>query len=211
MNSLHGHVLETLLSGGFICKTSDELAFQYLQNTEHFTSVEQQLNLMNRSIASANDGQVMFCAYQAIADNERKIVGLQFREITASLMPLIEWLVLVQEAKGDNSPLSEGKIVRLNELQSVIEDTPAFSEQLAKIAKYTLFNSQSSAVDSQLKLIFKRLVDVGYLLKPNPDNQIYMATGKIDYLIEVIRFIDDSENLNLAEQAEQAIKQGDLL
>ena len=44
-----------------------------------------------------------------------------------------------------------------------------------------------------------------------PDNQIYLATGKIDYLFEVIRFIDDSENLQLAEQAEEAIKQGDLL
>lgn len=211
MISLKGQVMETLLSGGFICKTSDELAFSFLQNTENFASVEQQLNLMNRTIANANDGEVLFCAYQAIGDDERKVVSSQFREITASLLPLIEWLVLVQEAKGDNSPLSEGKVVRLNELQSVIEDTPAFSEQLTKISRYSLFNSSSSAVDAQLKLIFKRLVDSGYLLKPNPDNQIYLATGKVDYLFEVIRFIDESEQLNLAEQAEEAIKQGDLL
>ncbi|WNC73545.1 hypothetical protein RGQ13_06020 [Thalassotalea psychrophila] len=211
MISLKGQVMETLLSGGFICKTSDELAFGFLQNTENFASVEQQLNLMNRTIANANDGEVLFCAYQAIGDDERKVVSSQFREITASLLPLIEWLVLVQEAKGDNSPLSEGKVIRLNELQSIIEDTPAFSEQLTKISRYSLFNSSSSAVDAQLKLIFKRLVDLGYLLKPNPDNQIYLATGKVDYLFEVIRFIDESENLNLAEQAEEAIQQGDLL
>ena len=211
MISLKGQVMETLLSGGFICKTSDELAFGFLQNTENFASVEQQLNLMNRTIANANDGTVLFCAYQGIGDDERKVVNSQFREITASLLPLIEWLVLVQEAKGDNSPLSEGKVVRLNELQSVIEDTPAFSEQLTKISRYSLFNSSSSAVDAQLKLIFKRLLELGYLLKPNPDNQIFVATGKVDYLFEVIRFIDESENLNLAEQAEEAIKQGDLL
>jgi hypothetical protein len=211
MISLKGQVLETLLSGGFICKTTDELSYQFLQNTENFAEVEHQLNVLNRTITATRDEQVYVCAYQVIGDGERRAVAQQFRDVSSSLLPLVEWLVLVQEAKGDNSPLNEGKVVRLNELQSVIEDTPAFSEQLSKIARYNLFNSTSSAVDAQLKLVFKRLVDLGYLLKPNPDNQIYLATGKIDYLFEVIRFIDDSENLQLAEQAEEAIKQGDLL
>ena len=211
MITLQGQVLESLLSGGFICKTTDELGFNFLQNDENYRNVDQQLNLMNRCIASASDGQVLFCAYQSIDETERRAVSVQFREITNALLPLIEWLVLVQEAKGDNAPLTEGKVVRLNEIQSVIEDTPAFTEQLAKIAKYSVFNSTSSVVDAQLKLIFKRLVDLGYLLRPNPETQIYLATGKIDYLFEVIRFIDDSENLNLAQQAEQAIEQGDLL
>ncbi|MEW6998698.1 hypothetical protein AADZ86_13505 [Colwelliaceae bacterium BS250] len=211
MISLKGQVMETLLSGGFICKTTDELAFNFLQNTEQYASVEQQLNLMNRTIASSNDGDVLFCAYQVIDEAERKVISHKFREITSSLLPLVEWLVLVQEAKGDNAPLTEGKVIRVNELQSVIEDTPAFTEQLSKISKYSLFNSNSSSVDAQLKLIFKRLVELGYVLRPNPDNQIYLATGKVDHLFEVIRFIDDSENLNLAEQAEEAIKQGDLL
>ena len=211
MISLKGQVMETLLSGGFICKTTDELAFNFLQNTEQYASVEQQLNLMNRTIASSNDGDVLFCAYQVIDEAERKVIGQKFREITSSLLPLVEWLVLVQEAKGDNAPLTEGKVIRVNELQSVIEDTPAFTEQLSKISKYSLFNSNSSSSDAQIKLIFKRLVELGYVLRPNPDTQIYLATGKVDHLFEVIRFIDDSENLNLAEQAEEAIKQGDLL
>ncbi|WOH38921.1 hypothetical protein RI844_06795 [Thalassotalea fonticola] len=211
MISLQGQVMETLLAGGFICKTSDELSFNFLQNSENYAKVEQQLNLMNRTIASSNEGDVLFCAYQVIDDEERKVVSQQFRDFSSSLLPLIEWLVLVQEAKGDTAPLSEGVVIRLNELQSVIEDTPAFKEQLAKIAKYSLFNSTSSAIDAQIKLIFRRLTELGYLLRPNPDTQIYIATGKVDYLFEVIRFIDDSENLKLAEQAEDAIKQGDLL
>ncbi|WP_169303070.1 condensin complex protein MksE [Thalassotalea mangrovi] len=211
MMSLKGRVMETLLSGGFICKTSDELAFQFLQNHEHLAEVERQLNTMNRTLASANDGNLYFCAYQTIDTDERKQLSVQFRDIASSLLPLAEWLVLVQETRGDNAPLTEGKVIRLAELQSVIEDTPAFVEQLAKIARYSLFNSTSSAVDAQLKQIFKRLVETGYLLRPNPDNQIYLATGKIDYLFDVIRFIDESENLGLEQQAELAIKQGDLL
>lgn len=211
MISLQGQVMEILLSGGFICRTSNELAFQFLSNSDNFDNVEKQLNLMNRTIASACENEVYFCAYQVIEDNERKVINQQFREISSSLLPLVEWLVLVQEAKGDNAPLTQGSVVRVNELQSVIEDTPAFSEQLSKISKYSLFNSTSANTDAQLKLVFKRLVEVGYLLRPNIEKQIYVATGKVDYLLEVLRFIDDSENLQLAEQAEDAIKQGDLL
>ncbi|WP_371372627.1 hypothetical protein [Thalassotalea aquiviva] len=211
MISQFGQVMEILLSGGFICRTSDEMAYVFLQNSENYDAVEKQLNLMNRTIAKAAEGEVLFCAYQSIGDDERKVVSQQFKEVCASLMPLVEWLVLVQEAKGDNAPLSQGSVVRLGELQSVIEDTPAFSEQLAKISKYPLFNSSSNTIDGQLKLVFKRLQDLGYLLRPNPDNQLYLATGKVDYLFDVIRYIDESETLNLSEQAEQAISQGDLL
>lgn len=211
MISLQGQVMEILLSGGFICKTSNELAFNFLQNEDNFNGVEQQLNLMNRTIANACDNEVYFCAYQQIEDKERKYISQQFREVAGSLLPLVEWLVLVQETKGDNAPLSQGSVIRLNEIQSVIEDTPAFCEQLNKIARYSLFNSSSSVVDAQLKLIFKRLVEQGYLLRPNLDTQIYLATGKVDYIFEVIRFIDDSENLHLADQAQNAIEQGDLL
>ncbi|WP_371188969.1 condensin complex protein MksE [Thalassotalea maritima] len=203
--------METLLSGGFICKTSDELAYQYLQKAEHYDAIERQLNTMNRTLSSANDGNVLFCAYQSIGDDERKQVNSQFKEVSSSLLPLVEWLVLVQEAQGDNTPISEGKVIRLNKLQTVIEDVPAFAEQLAKIARYSLFNSSSSAIDNQLKQIFKRLTELGYLLRPNPETQIYLATGKVDYLFDIIRFIDEAESLGLEQQAEMAVQQGDLL
>jgi hypothetical protein len=48
------------------------------------------------------------------------------------------------------------------------------------------------------------------LIRPNPEKQIYLATGKLDYLYEVIRFIDEAEGLGLEAQAELA-SQGQLL
>ena len=104
-----------------------------------------------------------------------------------------------------------GNAIRLNELQSTIEDTPAYAEQLEKISRYRLFGSTSVNLDGQLKQVFKRLTDMGYLLKPNPEKQIFLATGKVEHLYEMIRFIDETESLSLSEQAEAAIQQGSLL
>ncbi|MCU7993741.1 hypothetical protein L5L55_02255 [Shewanella glacialipiscicola] len=197
-------LIELLLKGEFICRTTNEEGWRALKNNSTRERVEAYLNQINRTVASAAEGDVFFCGYLQLGDSERKVISSQFKDICQSLIPLVEWLVLVQEASGQDAPLNEGAPVRLTELQSRIEDTPAFREQLAKLSQYRLFGSTSSNSDAQIKLVFKRLVELGYLVRPNVEKQIYIATGKLDYLYEVIRFIDETEGLSLEAQAETA-------
>lgn len=211
MMSEQGRVLEKLLAGEFICEVSDEEGWRYLKQAANAEAVNQYLATLNRCLSSAADGQVFFAAYQYLGDHERKALASQFQEIASGLMPLVEWLLLVQQSSGNDMPITQGSTLRSNELQTTIEDTPAFREQLAKICRYRLFNSNSLEVSGQLNLVFKRLTELGYLVRPNPEKQIYIATGKVEYLYEVLRFIDETEALSLAEQAQSAIQQGSLL
>jgi hypothetical protein len=211
MISEQGRILELLLSGIFICQVSDEDAWRFLKTSGNSDKIESQLNVLNRTLASAADGDVFYAAYQTLGDKERKWLGSQFQEISGNLLPLVEWLLLVQQASGNDVPVTQGSAIRLNELQSIIEDTPAFSEQLEKISRYRVFGSTSTHLDGQIKQVFKRLSEMGFLLKPNQEKQIYIATGKIEYLYEVIKFIDETEALSLSEQADNAVQQGSLL
>ncbi len=214
MLSTTGQVIERLLKGEFICRTTDEEGWRLLKNPANRELVEDYLGQLNRTVAlvgTGNDGDVFFCGYRSLGDSERRVISQQFKDICNGLTPLVEWLVLVQEATAQDAPLTEGAAVRLNELQTIVEDTPAFREKLTKISHYRLFGSTSTQVDGQIKQVFKRLVELGYLIKPNPDKQIYIATGKLDYLYEVIRFIDETEALSLEAQAETATSQGSLL
>ncbi|WP_247663356.1 hypothetical protein [Shewanella sp. MMG014] len=199
-----GMLIEQLLRGEFICRTTNEDGWRALKSPHTFEKIEQYLNQINRTISSAAEGDVFFCGYQQLGEQEKKVISSQFKDICSALVPLVEWLVLVQESSGQDAPLSEGAPIRLTELQARIEDTPAFMEQLAKLSHYRLFGSTSHNVDNQIKLVFKRLVELGYLVKPNSEKQIYIATGKLDYLYEVIRFIDETEGLSLEAQAETA-------
>ncbi len=211
MISEQGRILEKLLSGEFICQISDEDAWRFLKTSGNSDKIEPQLNMLNRTLSSAADGDVFFAAYLHLGDNERSVLGSQFNEIATNLLPLVEWLLLVQQASGSDVPVTQGTAIRLGELQTTIEDTPAFTEQLEKISRYRLFGSTSVNLDGQLKQVFKRLTDLGYLLKPNSEKQIFVATGKIEYLYEVLRFIDETEALSLSDQAENAVNQGSLL
>ena len=211
MMNEQGRILERLLSGDFICQISDEDAWRFLKTGGNADKVETQLNMLNRTLASAAEGDVFFAAYQSLGDPERKVLSSQFQEISSHLVPLVEWLLLVQQASGTDVPVTQGSPIRLTELQSTIEDTPAFAEQLAKISHYKMFGSTSVSTDGQIKQVFKRLTDLGYMLRPNQDKQIFIATGKVEYLYEVIKFIDETESLSLAEQADNAVQQGSLI
>ena len=116
-----GRVLELLLAGHFICQVKDEDAYRYLTSSENRNIINNQLNVLNRQLASA-DSSVYFASYITIGDEQRDDLTLPANP--NQLLPLIEWLVLVQEATGSDSPLTQGVNIRLNELQTTVEDTP---------------------------------------------------------------------------------------
>lgn len=211
MMSEAGRIVSQLLEGKFICQVSDEEAWRFLKQRDNSQKLEPHLNLLNRTLATAAEGEVFFAAYLTLGDDERKILQAQFQETTTALVPLVEWLLLVQQAGEADLPVTQGSAIRLSELQAVIEDTPAYAEQLEKLSRYRVFNSTSVNLDGQLKQVLKRLTDMGYLIRPNADKQIYLATGKVEHLYDVIKFIDETESLSLTEQAEAAITQGSLL
>lgn len=49
----------------------------------------------------------------------------------------------------------------------------------------------------------KRLVEHGYLLQPHANRLYFTVTGKIDYLLDLVRFIKDEENIPLDESQSQ--------
>ena len=211
MMTEQGRVLSALLQGAFICQVTDEEAWRFLKSRDNAAQLEPHLALLNRTLSTTAEGDVFFASFLTIGENERKVLTQQFQDTASNLVPLVEWLLLVQQANESGMPITMGSAIRLNELQTTIEDTPAYAEQLEKISRYRMFGSTSVNLDGQLKQVFKRLTEMGYLIKPNPDKQIYLGTGKIEHLYEMLRFIDETEALSLSEQAEAAISQGSLI
>ena len=211
MMTEQGRVLSALLQGAFICQVTDEEAWRFLKSRDNAAQLEPHLALLNRTLSTTAEGDVFFASFLTIGENERKVLTQQFQDTASNLVPLVEWLLLVQQANESDMPITMGSAIRLNELQTTIEDTPAYAEQLEKISRYRMFGSTSVNLDGQLKHVFKRLTEMGYLIKPNPDKQIYLGTGKIEHLYEMLRFIDETEALSLSEQAEAAISQGSLI
>lgn len=199
----HGPLLERLLAGEFICQVTDEDAFRHLNNEQTQQEINHYLRPLNRRLVANDDNSVFFLGYHELTKEAREQLSNQFSLTVQSLLPLLEWLQLVQETLGRDSALTAGDTIKLQEFVLRTEDNQSLRQRLNQLASDRFFNSQSEQLDNQVKLIFRRLKEHGYLLQPHHDRQYYIVTGKIDYLIDVIRFIKDEEHLPVDDTPSQ--------
>lgn len=201
----HGPLLERLLAGDFVCAISDPDGYRHLSDGETRDAINHYLRPLNRRLASNDDKSVYFLAYQELTPEAREQISHQFALTVQSLLPVLEWLQLVQETLGHDSALSAGDTLKMQEFVLRAEDNQSLRQRLQTLANDRFFNSQSEALDQQVKLIFRRLKDHGYLQQPHGDRHYYVVTGKIDYLLDMIRFIRDEEHLPVEDDPTQEV------
>ena len=197
----HGPLLERLLAGEFICAVSDESAFRRLQDDEVREQLDTYLRPLNRRLAANDEGSVYFLAWRQLDEGAREQLSRQLADTVNSLLPMLEWLQLVQETLGRDGLAAPGDVLKPADFSSRCEDNQGLRERLERLATDPFFGSQSDQLDAQLKQVFKRLKEHGYLLQPHADRQYFVVTAKIDYLVDLVRFIRDEENLPVDDQA----------
>ncbi len=205
----HGYLLEQLLGGAFICEVSDSEAFRHLQNEQTREAFDQYLRPLNRRLASNPEGTVWFLAWRELTQPLRDQLSQQFKDTFDSLIPMLKLLQLAQETLGHENVLTANDILNRHDLAARIENNPSLREQLHALVQTRFFQSQSEDVLGQLKQVFDRLRNHGYLHQPHKDRHHYLVTGKIDYLIDLTRFIREEENIQIEE--ERAPSQEELL
>ena len=203
----HGPLLERLLAGEFVCAVSDENAFRHLTNEETRDAIDDYLRPLNRRLASNDEGSVYFLAWRQLNEAAREQLSRQLSDTVNSLLPLLEWLQLVQEALGRDTLAAPGDVLKPAEFSAKCEDNQSLRERLERLATDSFFGSQSDQLDAQVKQLFKRLKEHGYLFQPHAERQVFVVTGKIDYLIEVVRFIRDEENLPIDAEREEGAQE----
>lgn len=202
-------IAKMLINGQFICEYSHPDDYSFLLKPGMADEMTAYLEKMEFTLSTPQEGNGFYCSYLFPKNNQTDLKR-QFTEIISSLSPLVSFLTLVQQTSGDDDIIRPGDIIRMTELQGVIEDTAALSTQLDKIVRHSLFKSSSPTVEGKLKQIFNRLIEMDYLASSNPAHQIYTATAKWSLLIDQIRFINDTEQLSLEKLVDETVKQDDL-
>ncbi len=196
----YSDLLEQLLAGGFICEVTHSSAFQRLQDAQQRAALDEYLRPLNRRLASNPEGSVWFLAWRELTQPVRDQLSQQFKETLDSLIPMLKLLQLTQETMGHENVLTASDILNRHDLAARIENNPSLREQLQALADTRFFQSQSDDVTGQLKQVFDRLRSHGYVHQPHKDRHHYIVTGKIDYLIDLARFIREEEQIYIEEE-----------
>jgi virulence-associated protein VapD len=193
-------VAEALLSGQFICPTAFPDAFDYLSKTENFSKIDVFLSQLDRELCVLEGEEIYYAAYAQIDNNNRSRIKEAFSEIRSQLRPVVEWMDMVMTATGQDMPIRARDEIRLHKLLHMIELEPSLCEQMNRITQAGLFKTNKTTINDQLSWILQKLEQCGYLVKPNPQGALYIVTGKMNYLHQIIAFLNDAEVLELDQQ-----------
>lgn len=192
-------VVEALLRGEFLCPTAYADEYGYLRQPDNFRKVADYLAPLDRALCTLDGSEAFYAGYTAIDETNRGLIREAFSEIRSQLRPVVEWMDLVMTAIGSDRPVRARDEIRLHQMLRVIEPEPSLCEQMARLTQMPFFRTARTNVAEQLLWVLQKLEQSGYLVKPNPQGATYLVTGKMDYLHQVIAFLNDAEELELDE------------
>ncbi len=186
-------VIFQLLEGAFICRVSNPDTFDFLCDEDNLRAVEDFLAKIGRRIVRTSKQSGFYLVFAAYGEQERAAIRSNYADIKNNLIPVISFFNLVIRVTGQENILMYDTAIEADTLMGKIDQDISLRNELQSLG--TRFKAISSDT-SQRKLldnIFKRLVNDGYLKLANPERAIYQVTSKIEYLLDVIKFIHETD------------------
>lgn len=188
-------VVSGLLEGQFICAVTDQEGYQFLNSalmTDGRTNrdeVDQFLRRLNLRLTVTREGGAFFAAHVDIDDEGKKAAKKRFTDLKNILRPLISFLELVMRVTRDDDAISAGRKLDLNRMMARISENISLTNELRRAAADTGINVKDGSDRERLNKIIRRFKDEGILRLVNAESEIYMFTGRIEWLMEAIEFL----------------------
>ncbi|MGX1126537.1 condensin complex protein MksE [Pseudomonas sp. HLS-6 TE3448] len=185
--STFARVATALMQGGFICQITDYEGHQFLANNGNQGDVDQYLRRIDLRLTTTRDGGAFFAAHADIDIEGKKDAKKRFTEVKNVLRPMVSFLELVMRITGDDESVAAGQVLNLNQMMARISENPSLYLQLRQTT--IDINTKDGSDRERLNKIVKRFQNEGYLLLVNPESEIFMFTGRIEWLMEAIEYI----------------------
>ncbi|GGK29486.1 hypothetical protein [Aliivibrio fischeri] len=190
-------VLESLLSGCFICPATDREAYKTLKEDRTCREINQALTLMGRELQCTSRTSAYYVTYKSIDDHNRRQVTALMGNVHGIIRPLIKFVATVSEAAQVEAVMVGGDELSVPVLSAQIQSSPSLMEKLDSIyrlPKVSRKKVRDSATD-KLNVVVEFLVKEGVAHLVNKERQLYVMTGKLDFIYEVLDFIDTHEKI----------------
>ncbi|RIJ06632.1 hypothetical protein DXT77_28820 [Pseudomonas sp. 91RF] len=207
-------ILEGLIAGRFFCPYSSREVYEQLRQPEFAAAIEAALRPFGRALAHLGEGDdvtAFFARYVDLSDSgDRREAMEELKCIRDQIMPVLDFIHLCGRAGQGDVCLSPGEEISFGGLLMHIDQFLVARDQLRDLCVYPMFTRVKVVEGNKEKLtvVFKVLVDAGYLVRKGVESSLYVATGKMGYLYHMVSWIADSQKLLPAEEPEADPSQG---
>lgn len=186
-------VVFLLIQGEFICSVSHPEEHRFLEDEAKRESVAQYLGKVSRRIARTPHGSGCYLSFSHVGNDERDAIKAQFQEVKSSLGPVVLFFQMVMRATGREDLLMQGALIESHLIMSKIDQDPGLRNELQNIALISRATGADGAYRSMLDKLLSRLRGSGYLALVNAERGLYQVTSKLEYLLDVMRFIQEND------------------
>ena len=194
-------VIFQLLEGAFICRVSHPDTFDFLCDEDSLQSVEDFFAKIGRRVARTSKQSGFYLVFASYGERERAAIRSNYFDIKNNLIPVISFFNLVIRTTGQEDILMYCTAIEADTLIGKIDQDISLRNELQSLGSRFKASSADTTQRKLLDNIFKRLVNDGYLKLANPERAIYQVTSKIEYLLDVIKFIHETdETLKIGDE-----------
>ena len=193
MNSFKS-ALKLLAKGEFVCPVRYEEEYEALESPEGHHKAQAWLQTIGYRLARLHDEGAFFMAYDESPTTEtRNRIRDEMKTVRNRLEPYIGFMETLRQAQGRDPQLHANDVIWLTEICEAVRNSSLLERRLADMRELTDARvTDGSATVHRVQRMIKRLEDDGYLKLTNEVGKGYTFTGKVDYLLQLIAFINEN-------------------
>lgn len=189
-NTTFEKIAMALLQGRFVDRQTMLSEYEALSKPSNRNEVDAWLGRIGRTTATTSDSSAFFCAMKN-QNEDQKPTTRAMLEVRDYIWPVMEFLNMAHAAIGGQDLLVPGAVLQRSRLVTGIENDQVQQAVLRSLpAKFPPMSSEGS-IDKVVAKVLKKMADLGYLTIKNEDEGIFAVTGRVQYMNDVIEFINE--------------------
>lgn len=196
-----------LLEGRFVCRHSEPKAYAFLESEAGLADVNAWLSRVGRRVARTSGGSAFFMADIDGGASNPTPTKRAVETIRHEMGPALEFFRIALASLRTHDVVAPGYALRKTALDEAIDADPDLQTALRTLAtRFQGVSGDGSNAKVSGKVI-KQMVNAGYLLPANAEREIYVVTGRIEHLDDVIAFVADHGGVPELDDAPRAVQE----
>lgn len=184
---MESHVVNALILGAVICRTSDRDAFEYLSIEANFEEANRFLARIDKRIYQPPGGEAFYAAHTGANSTKKSDVQSLHKKILGEMRPVLAFMDLCMAAGRSDAPLRPGDEINAASIVAVIDADNKLRSDLQDLVAL-LPRSTGTTNRERFECVLKRLDGWGYIRLENAEREIYRATGMVNVFHEYLAF-----------------------
>lgn len=182
-----------LLTGEFVCHVSHPEEFRFIEDDAHRQEIDQFVGKIGRRLAATSHRSGFYLAYARCGESEREAIRTYFSMVKADLAPVVGFLHAVMRATGQEDLLMHGATLETSTIMAQIDQDPGLRNELQTVASLFKSTTADGSHRSMFDRVLREMRKGGYLCLVNTERGLYQVTSKVEYLLEVVAFLQEND------------------